>query len=68
MGKLKSLLTQGKLVKVFGLGQLCHPKIIEIIGQHGCIGLGCRMLSIGLDVWAMQRGLASFLAEYAIQQ
>src|SRR5829696_8185157 len=33
--KLKELLRQGRLVRVFGLGQLCHPKIIEIIGLHG---------------------------------
>jgi 2-dehydro-3-deoxyglucarate aldolase/4-hydroxy-2-oxoheptanedioate aldolase len=33
--RLKELLARGKLVKVFGLGQLCHPKIIEIVGQHG---------------------------------
>jgi 2-keto-3-deoxy-L-rhamnonate aldolase RhmA len=32
---LKELLAQGKLVKVFGLGQLCHPKIIEIVGLQG---------------------------------
>lgn len=36
MGKrLKHLLAQDHLVRVFGLGQLCHPKIVEIIGQHG---------------------------------
>src|SRR5476651_2062032 len=36
MGKrLKELLAQNKLVRVFGIGQLCHPKIVEIIGQHG---------------------------------
>jgi 4-hydroxy-2-oxoheptanedioate aldolase len=36
MGKrLKELLAQGKLVRVFGMGQLCHPKLVEIIGQHG---------------------------------
>src|SRR5476651_1773870 len=36
MGKrLKELLAQGKLVRVFCMGQLCHPKIVEIIGQHG---------------------------------
>jgi 4-hydroxy-2-oxoheptanedioate aldolase len=29
-----------------------------------CLNLGCQMLSVGLDVWALQRGLASFLAEY----
>src|SRR6266571_4981008 len=33
--RLKELLAQGKLVRVFGLGQLCHPKIVEMIGQHG---------------------------------
>lgn len=36
MGKrLKEALAQGKLVRVFGVGQLCHPKIVEIIGMHG---------------------------------
>ena len=30
-----------------------------------CVALGCRMLSVGLDVWALQRGLRSFLDEYA---
>src|SRR6516225_1361552 len=33
--RLKELLAQGKLVRVFGLGQLCHPKIVEIIGFYG---------------------------------
>ncbi len=32
---LKDLLRQGKLARVFGLGQLCHPKLIEMIGLHG---------------------------------
>ena len=35
MGNLKSLLAEGRLIKVFGLGQLCHPKIVEIIGFYG---------------------------------
>ena len=36
MGKrLKELLSQNKLVRVFGMGQLCHPKLVDIIGQHG---------------------------------
>jgi 4-hydroxy-2-oxoheptanedioate aldolase len=30
-----------------------------------CVELGCRMLSLGIDVWAVQRGLASFQSEYA---
>jgi 2-keto-3-deoxy-L-rhamnonate aldolase RhmA len=33
--RLKELLAQGRLVKVFGLGQLCYPKIIEIVGLQG---------------------------------
>jgi 2-keto-3-deoxy-L-rhamnonate aldolase RhmA len=33
--RLKASLQQGKLVRVFCAGQLCHPKIIEIVGLHG---------------------------------
>ena len=33
--KLKQLLAAGRLVRVFGLGQLCHPKFVEIIGYQG---------------------------------
>jgi 2-dehydro-3-deoxyglucarate aldolase/4-hydroxy-2-oxoheptanedioate aldolase len=33
--RLKDLLAQGKLVRVFCLGQICDPKFIDIIGQHG---------------------------------
>jgi 2-dehydro-3-deoxyglucarate aldolase/4-hydroxy-2-oxoheptanedioate aldolase len=33
--RLKQLLAQGKLVRVFGLGQLCDPKVVEIVGLHG---------------------------------
>jgi 2-keto-3-deoxy-L-rhamnonate aldolase RhmA len=33
--KLKQLLLQNKLTRVFGLGQLCHPKIVEMVGFHG---------------------------------
>src|SRR5947208_15765383 len=29
-----------------------------------CVDLGCRMLSVGLDVWAVQRGLKAFLSEF----
>jgi len=29
-----------------------------------CVDLGCRMLSAGLDVWAVQRGIRSFRGEY----
>jgi 2-dehydro-3-deoxyglucarate aldolase/4-hydroxy-2-oxoheptanedioate aldolase len=30
-----------------------------------CVDLGCRMLSLGLDAWAFQRGLRAFQDEYA---
>jgi 4-hydroxy-2-oxoheptanedioate aldolase len=30
-----------------------------------CVGIGCRMLSIGLDVWAFHRGLQHFQNVYA---
>ena len=33
--RIKELLSQGKLVRVFALGQLCHPKFVEIIGFQG---------------------------------
>jgi 2-dehydro-3-deoxyglucarate aldolase/4-hydroxy-2-oxoheptanedioate aldolase len=29
-----------------------------------CVDLGCRMLSLGLDVWAVQRGLTAFQNDY----
>jgi len=29
-----------------------------------CVELGCRMLSLGIDVWVVQRGLAAFQNEY----
>jgi 2-keto-3-deoxy-L-rhamnonate aldolase RhmA len=33
--RLKELLAQNKLVRVFAVGQLCDPKIIEILGLEG---------------------------------
>lgn len=29
---LKDVLASGRLARVFGLGQLCHPKVVEMIG------------------------------------
>ena len=34
-GRLKEWLRQGQVVRVFALGQLCHPKVIEMLGVHG---------------------------------
>ena len=33
--RIKELLAQGKVVRVFMLGQLCDPKVVEMIGLHG---------------------------------
>lgn len=30
-----------------------------------CVDLGCRMLSLGMDVWAVQKGLRAFQEDYA---
>ncbi len=34
--RLKQALARGQLVRVFGLGQLCSPKLVEIVGLQGC--------------------------------
>lgn len=33
--RLKQLLKENRLVKVFGMGQICHPKFVEILGLEG---------------------------------
>ena len=33
--RIKQLLAEDKVVKVCGIGQLCHPKIVEMIGLRG---------------------------------
>src|SRR5262245_22212889 len=33
--RIKELLAQGKVVRVFMLGQLCSPKLVEMVGLHG---------------------------------
>jgi len=33
--RLKQALASGRLVRVFGLGQLCHPKLVEMVGLQG---------------------------------
>jgi 4-hydroxy-2-oxoheptanedioate aldolase len=35
MARIKQLLAEGKVVRMFGLGQLQCPKLVEIIGEHG---------------------------------
>ena len=35
MPRIKQLLASGQFVRMFGIGQLYHPKLIEIVGEHG---------------------------------
>jgi 2-dehydro-3-deoxyglucarate aldolase/4-hydroxy-2-oxoheptanedioate aldolase len=35
MPRIKELLARGEVVRLFGVGQLCSPKLIEIVGEHG---------------------------------
>lgn len=35
MPRIKELLAQGEVVRLFGVGQLVSPKLIEIVGEHG---------------------------------
>src|SRR5580704_13379009 len=35
MGKLKQLLKENRMTKVFCMGQLFHPKLVEIFGMEG---------------------------------
>lgn len=35
MRRIKDLLARGEVVRMFGCGQLCSPKLIEIVGAHG---------------------------------
>jgi 2-keto-3-deoxy-L-rhamnonate aldolase RhmA len=71
---LKERLRQGRLTRVFCAGQLCHPKVIEIVGQHG--GYDAVWLDqehVGLTIPQIEEaaraargaGLASFVRLYA---
>jgi 2-keto-3-deoxy-L-rhamnonate aldolase RhmA len=31
----KALLAQNRILRICALGQLCHPKLMEMIGWHG---------------------------------
>ena len=35
MPRIKQLLAEGGVVRMFGVGQLLSPKLIEIVGEHG---------------------------------
>ncbi len=51
MGKIKQRLADGKTVRLFGLGQLLTPKLVEIVGEHsGFDGLWLDAEHAGLDI------------------
>ena len=35
MPRIKQILAEGGVVRMFGAGQLISPKLIEIVGEHG---------------------------------
>ncbi len=35
MPRIKQMLREGEVVRIFGVGQLISPKLIEIVGEHG---------------------------------
>jgi len=37
---------------------------LNVTYARRCVELGCNMLSLGIDVWVIQRGLRTFQAEY----
>jgi 2-dehydro-3-deoxyglucarate aldolase/4-hydroxy-2-oxoheptanedioate aldolase len=37
---------------------------LNVTYARRCVELGCKMLSLGIDVWVIQRGLRTFQAEY----
>jgi 2-keto-3-deoxy-L-rhamnonate aldolase RhmA len=37
---------------------------LNVAYARRCVELGCRMLSLGIDVWVIQRGLKTFQAEF----
>jgi len=56
-----------KRVAAAAASQGIHWAILPLNPAYArrCVELGCRMLSLGLDVWAVQRGLKAFQTEYA---
>lgn len=43
-----------------------HWGILPMTPEHAkkCLDMGCKLLSIGFDVWIMQKGMRSFLSAY----
>jgi len=58
----KALERVAEAAKTHGIHWAILPP--DPIYARRCVELGCRMLSLGLDVWAVQKGLKVFRQEY----
>lgn len=57
MGRIKELLAEGKPVRMFGVGQLFSPKLIEVVGVHGGFdGLWIDVEHAGLSMKEVELG------------
>ncbi|MGF1579323.1 MAG: HpcH/HpaI aldolase/citrate lyase family protein [Gemmataceae bacterium] len=47
-------------------GNGLHWAILPLNPDHAqkCVDMGCRMISVGMDVWIVQRGFKEFLGDY----
>jgi 2-dehydro-3-deoxyglucarate aldolase/4-hydroxy-2-oxoheptanedioate aldolase len=52
-----------RAAKAHGIHWAILPRDVE--HARRCVALGCRMLSVGIDVWALQRGLTVFQKEFS---
>jgi 2-keto-3-deoxy-L-rhamnonate aldolase RhmA len=59
----KAIERVAKAAKAHGIHWAILPR--NAAYAQRCIDLGCRMLSLGIDTWTVQRGLKAFVDEYA---
>lgn len=59
----KAIERVAKAAKAHGIHWAILPR--NAAYAQRCVDLGCRMLSLGIDTWTVQRGLKAFVDEYA---
>jgi 2-keto-3-deoxy-L-rhamnonate aldolase RhmA len=59
----KAIERVAKAAKAHGIQWAILPR--NAAYAQRCVDLGCRMLSLGIDTWTVQRGLKAFVDEYA---
>ena len=60
----KAIERVAKAAKAHGIHWAILPR--NAAYAQRCVDLGCRMLSLGIDTWTVQRGLKAFVDEFAI--